>query len=381
MASNNTSMDVLRPEFWASAFDEVDTGAYNLQNLVSRNEEGLIAKQGDTINIPIPPDFGAAPDWTEGASISAEGITQTVKTVTLDKSKQQAIQLSAKELTMSAYDLIKSYGVPMAEAILLAVNNEIYLAALASTNFTYVGSGLDEDDIVDARTNLSGNKVPMNGRNLIMSPTDMGSLMKLDAFQHVSVTGNSDNMANGIVTRRFGFDFYENNAIATYTPVDVTGAVNNKGSAYAAGATTIVVDGFNDDANPIRVGDIFTLGAESGTPKHTVTATTTSSDDTITITFSPALAGSSPADDDATVTVTPTRSLLAMRPNGIAFAARAFAPLPSGTGVQSSVINANGLPIRLSVFHDGKLGLYVTADILFGASLVNSNRVNRIIMA
>jgi hypothetical protein len=381
MASNNTSMDVLRPEFWAGAFDELDVANYNLQNLVSRDQEGLIAKMGDTINIPVQTDLGEAADWTEGGSISGTAITQTVKQVILNKSKQSAIQLSAKELTMSAYDLIKTYGVPMAQSILQAVNAEIYKSALGSTLFNYVGavSGLDEDDIIDAGASLSGNNVALDGRVIVASPTDMAKLKKCDAFQHADVTGDTGVMNDGRLTRKLGFDFYENPIIATYTPADVAGLINNKGAAYAAGETTVAVDTLNDDAAPIRVGDIITFAGEESAQKHTITATTTSSDDTVSITFSPALDGTSPADDDSAITITPTRSLLAMRRNAIAAAFRAYAPLPAGSGVSSSVINANGVPVRMSLYHDGKLGLMVVADVLFGVTLVNANRLCRIV--
>lgn len=375
---SNTNMDYLYPEFWAASFDELDMGEYQFQNLVSRDVEPLVANFGTKVNVPLQPDMDAE-DWIPGSTISANDITQSEVEVSLNKSKKNTINLNGTELSKSAYDLVQSYGVPMAKSILAAVNNEIYKELLSSTNFLDATAGIDEDDIVDAGATLSAADVDMAGRVFIASPSVMGALQKQDAFQYVDRTGNDDVMRNGMIMRRMGFDFYRNNAISKYTPADVTGAINNTGDAYAAGDTTVVVDGFDDDSAPIRVGDIVTFAYEVGTPKHTITATETTSDDTTSITFYPALSGADPADDGDVVTITPTQSAIAMVPSGLAFAARAYSQLPANTGVSQQIVNVRGLPVRISVWHDAKLGVNVQYDILFGASLVKSERVVRLI--
>lgn len=374
---SNTNTDYLFPEFWASSFDEMDQGQYQLQNLVSRGVEQKLAESGDTVNVPVQPDMNEAGDWTPGDAINPTALTQLTKPVILNESKASAISLTGKELSLSPYNLIQTYGIPMAQSVIEAVNNSIYKCALGSTYFQYAGSSLDEDALITAGTTLSNNKVSRAGRKLVLAPTDHDTLMKLDAFQHADVSGNTEVMQNGMLSRKMGFDIYENNIISKYTAADVSGAVNNKSTAYAAGATTIAVDGFNDDANPVRVGDIFIIADETGTPKHTVTATTKSSSDTVSITFSPAIIDG--AADDAVITITPTRSLLAMTSNAIAFAARAYSALPVGVGVNSQVFMIQGLPVRISTWHDGKLGVCVQYDILYGCKLVNDKRLVRIV--
>lgn len=374
----NNNMDYLYPEFWAASFDELDMGEYNFQNLVSRDVEPLVANFGTKVNVPLQPDMDAE-SWTPGDSITADDITQSEVEVSLDKSKKKTINLNGTELTKSAYDLVQTYGVPMAKSILTSVNQEIYKELLSSTNFLDATAGIDEDDVVDASTTLSDADVSQAGRVFIGSPSVLGALMKQDAFQYVDRTGSNDVMNNGMIMRRMGFDFYANNAISKYTPAELTGAVNNTGDAYAEGDTTVVVDGFDDDANPIRVGDIVTFADEVGSPKHTITATETTSSDTTSITFFPALSGSNPADNDDVVTITPTQSAIAMVPSGLAFAARAYSQLPANTGVSQQIVNVRGLPVRISVWHDAKLGVNVQYDVLFGNSLVKSDRVVRLI--
>jgi len=264
----------------------------------------------------------------------------------------------------------------MAKSLISTVNKELYKTALGSTYFVDARAGISASFIADAGTKLSNNEISMMDRVFEGSPDILGACMKLDAFQHVDTTGSSDVMRDGKIARRFGFDFYQNNAFAKYTPADLAGAVNNK-DGYAAGATTMTVDGFNDDANPIRVGDVFTMKADSTSTPHTVTAVTYTSGDTTSITFSPGLIEDEV--DDAEINFVATQSALCYVPSGIALAARPYATLPDATGVKSTVVTMNGLPIRISVWHDGNLGVKVQYDLLFGTKLIDAKRVVRII--
>lgn len=156
-----------------------------------------------------------------------------------------------------------------------------------------------------------------------------------------------------------------------YSPI----RVGSNAAGYAIGATTMVVDGFNDDAMPIRAGDIFKVVGCSA--YHTVLSTTTTGSDTTGITFYPALTGA--VLDDAIITVTPSNSCVAFHSSGVALAARAYAVLPANTGVNSTITNFNGLPIRISIWHDAKLGVNVQYDVLYGVKLVNDKKVVKLV--
>jgi hypothetical protein len=370
---SNTNIDLLYPEFWAASFDALNMGEYQLQNLVSRQYESQIGQAGDQVNVPIAVDFGDADSWTPGDAISGTAITQTTAPVILDKSFKKGINLNGRELSLSPYNLIDSYGVGLAKSMVRQVNLEIYKEALKSTYWVDATGGISEDLVVSAGTKLSENEVGMVGRNFVASPGVMGALMKVDAFQHVDTTGTADVMANGLINRRMGFDFYSNNAIAKYTPADLLGAIDGD---VAAGVSTMDVTGLDDDATPIRAGDIFTVAGDS--TKYTVTATTVDTGaDTVSLTFSPALVAN-PASS-AVITFVGTQSALAFVPSAVALAARPYASLPDGAGVRSTVVNAMGLPIRISVWHDAKLGVQVQYDVLFGVKLIDAKRMVRLV--
>jgi len=373
---SNTNMSYLYPEFWAAGFDALDVGQYNLQNFVSRGVESKLANAGDTVNVPIAPDFGIASDWTPGSNIVPSAVTQTQAQVVLNKSKQIVKGFTDAELSMSAYDLVQNYATSMAKSIMQAVNKDLYLELLKTSYFVDATAGISEDSIADAGTKLSENEVGLIDRRLVGSPGMIGALRKIDVFRDVDTNGTNSIIRDGRITRQYGFDIYENNIISKYTPADVAGAIVHA-TEFPAGATTIVVDGFNDDATPIRVGDMFKIADETGAPWHTVISTEVTSGDTTSITFTPALA--SAVANDKVVTVTPTQSLLAFTPGALAFAARAYATAPK-PGAMSSIVNVQGLPVRITTWTDSAtLNLNVAYDILYGMTMVNPKRVVRIL--
>jgi hypothetical protein len=373
----NTNLEALVPEFWASAFDEFDQGQLNLHNQVNRSVETILGSIGDTVDVPIAEDATEASEWDGSADVTPDNITQTVKKVILEKSFVKRFELTSKDLSRKPYDLIQQFAIPRVEGLLLSVNKYLQEKLLESQYFIDGTSTFTEDTLTDARTLLTNNKASLSNRLAIMSPTDTGALLKRDAFKLVNQSGTMEAQAKGNLGMKSGFQIFENTSIDTYTPADLTGAINN-GAGYSLGDTTIVVDGFDDDATPIKAGDIFTIAGETGGTKHTVLSTTTTTSDTTGITFYPALTGA--VADDAVVTVTPTRSVFCFTPNALGFAARTYNDLPSNSGINTSIQILQGLPIRISVgSKSSNVGVFVQMDVLVGATLIKGSRVARII--
>lgn len=371
----NTGISALHPQFWAMSFDQLDIGEFQFQNLVSRDVENQLAQAGTTVRVPITPDFGDADDYTPGSAITKQNVAQEYADVVLDKSKNKTFTLNDTEQSLSPYDLLQRYGVPAAKSLLRTVNKDIYLELIKSPYVIDATSSLTEDKIIDATVQLSKNEVTKNGRTLVASNDSYGDMLKLAGFKSVLESGDPSAKQRGVLGTKFGLEMRENNAVATYTPADVAGAVNN-GAGYAAGAKSMVVDTFADSATPIRAGDVFTVAGETGTPFHTVQSTVKTAGATTTIVFEPALVSS--VADNAVITVVPTQSMLAFVPQAAAFAARAYGQLPAGSGVRTELINWMGLPIRISTWVS-ELVINVQYDILYGVKLVNSKRIARIL--
>lgn len=372
----NVNMDYLYPEFWAAGFDELDIGEYNLQNFVNRDTQSLLASFGDTVNVPITPDFGEAASWVPGATITPSNTTQTLATVILNQSRQEARGFNDKELSLSKYDLIKSYAAPMAKSILKAVNKSLYLELMKTQYWIDATGGISEDLINDAGTKLSENEVSMGNRRLVASPGVIGAMRKIDVYRDYDTSNNASIIKDGLITRQSGFDIYSNNIISKYTPADLTGAVDVGGN-LAAGVTSMVVDAFNDDANPVRTGDLFKFTGQSYAGYYSVVSTLQTAGDTTTIVFTPPLVDATL--DNCVITVTPTQSALTFVPSALAFAARAYTSTAK-PGVNSSIVDVRGLPVRISTWTDSStLNLNVAFDILYGQTMVNEKRCVRII--
>jgi hypothetical protein len=366
----NTNMDLLYPEFWAQSFEEIHPGKYNLHNNVSRKLESVVGQFGDQVNVPITPS-SVASDYDGGEVTTTDDITQATVPVKLDKSKKANFTLSGKDYSLSPYDLIQSYGVSKAESIIRAVNDDLYLEMLKGTNFGVPINFNDfqESSVIAIKDGLDKLKADDINRVLVVSPSAENKLLARPAFQYVNYSGTDQSMKLGIVDEKFGFKFVPNHSISKYTPADVAGAC----AAADLNATEITVTAFDDDAKPVRIGDMLTIADD--TTVYTVTGTTLTSGDTTKIKIFPALAVAIAAAK--VVTITPSESAVGMHKSAIALASRGYAELPSDMGVRSKVINYKGLPIRVSVWASG-LVIKVQFDILYGCQMVHNDRLYRL---
>jgi hypothetical protein len=372
-----TNMDALKATLWASAFDQIDKGTFNLQNQVSRDvEQNLVSQKGKTVAVPVSPDATDASEWDGISDVTDDTQAAATVNVTLEKIFVKRQTFSSSDISMHGYDLIKEMGVPLAEGLISANNKYLINKMLASRYFIDGRSSFTEDSLTDARTKLSKNKASLSGRVAIMSPDDTGVLLKRDAFKLAQNAGTDEAQKLGELGMKSGLRLGENHALETYTPADIAGAVNN-GSGIASGATFMDVDSFADSATPVKIGDIFQVAGETGSPLHTIIATTKTSGATTGISFYPALASS--VADNAVVTVIPTRSVLCFTPNCIAYAAKTLAELPAGKGADCAIVNVQGIPVRITTKITDNLGIFVQMDNLVGAELIRDSRIVRIL--
>ena len=373
-----SNVDVLKATLWASAFDQIDRGILNLQNQVSRDvESNFVSQKGKTVAIPISPDATDATEWDGVSSVSDDTQAAATVNVTLEKIFVKKQTFSSSDISMHGYNLIQEMGVPLAEGLLTSVNKYLINKMLGTRNFIDGRSSFTEDSLTDARTKLTMNKASSSGRIAVMSPDDTGVLLKRDAFKFAQYAGSDEAQRLGLLGMKSGMSLAENHAIQTYTPADVAGAINN-GAGYGSGDTQITVDAFADAALPIKIGDMFTIAGETGTPLHTVTARTKDgSNNSIGLSFYPALV--STVADDAVVTVIPTRSVLCFTPNALAFAAKTLAELPKGSGADCAIVNVQGIPVRITTKVTDNLGIFVQMDNLVGAELVRDSRIVKIV--
>jgi hypothetical protein len=165
-------------------------------------------------------------------------------------------------------------------------------------------------------------------------------------------------------------------AVANNDVVTIGGeALVNLGAGYVAGyAKEIVINGIT---GAIPRGTLVTF-ATPGTPNviksgiYSVIGTTESGGNTIGITLNKPLV-TALVDDDEIHLGPPAQHNFAFHRNALALVSRPLAAAPAGLAL-SSVRDLAGVGIRITITYDGiKQGVLVTADLLCGVKILNTN--------
>ena len=368
---SNTNQDLLRPEFWAASFDMLDVGEYGLHKRVSNSLTATLANYGDKVTVPLSVDLGQADDWVAGEAIVATSVNQEVSALELNQSKRKTFTLTGADLSLTPYNLIEKYGQSAAKSLLQAVNTSIYAEMLKTKQAIApiaAGTGISYASASALETSLFDNEVT-GELNLELAGFDYNKIRTDANFSAYDKVGDSMVIRQGQVGKIAGLDTFRNNGIKMSTIADKVGAVNNP-SNYLAGAKVIVVEGFTGVPS---IGDVVSFAGVTGV--YNIVDFVATGGNLTSITLGEGLAGA--LADEAAVTLYTTRNAIAYRADGLAFASRPYAVLPAGVGVANAIVDAHGLPVRISVWNDGKLGVNVQMDILYGCKLVKDSRVAR----
>jgi hypothetical protein len=187
-----------------------------------------------------------------------------------------------------------------------------------------------------------------------------GEMIPHQITAHTEDTGNTVAIT---IDPPLANDIEDGAVVTAYTP----GAVNKVGG-YAAGyEKEITVDAFT--VAP-RVGQIVTFGTS---PSTAVLYSIIEVNGLVGITLDRPLEAA--LADDASVNLGPPGAFsLAMHRNAIALAVRPLALPRAGTGAIASVVNYNGLSVRVVITYDGnKQGHLVTVDMLAGVKVMDED--------
>jgi N4-gp56 family major capsid protein len=234
------------PDLWSARLLVGLRKAAVAGNLVNRDYEGLIKRQGDSVKITSINDVTIG-SYTVHTDITVEDIDDATRSLLIDQAKYFAVELDDVE----AAQHVKGGGSPLAQA----VDNAAYqlrdvadAAILAAMTTATQGTGNDlgtvaihttkqnlYDAIVDLGVTLDEDNVPSEGRWVVVSPSVHGRLQKLDSFIAAGDAKGASTRGNGFIGQVAGLDIYKSNNLPAVTDVAATG-----GFALAGyrGATT-----------------------------------------------------------------------------------------------------------------------------------------------
>lgn len=254
--------DCYIPEIWAQEALMVLEANTVMLPLVHRDFSTLIAKQGDIINTRRPGQM-TPQRKVDGDTITFQRPTADNVAIPLDQHIHTSFIVYDGEETKGMQSLIDTYLTPAVESISQQIDQ-----LLLMQQYSFLDNGVgdfvnapDEDDVIAVREKMNTNKCPVQGRSMIVTPATEGDLLSVTQFVEADQLGDDGSaLREGALGKKYGINFYMSQncpQIASGNTVTL-GAVNYS-SGYAAGSTSIVMDGFS----PVPVvGEWLTIAGD-----------------------------------------------------------------------------------------------------------------------
>lgn len=327
-----------------------------MPQLVNSDYSAEARKFGTTIDVPIP-QAQTVTDVTPSNTPPAPA-SKTMETVQipLDKWKKTDFHLTDKE--MREIDLNQSfYPMQVAESA-RALANKVNTDILANYTgiYGYVGTAgttpfaTTTAAATDARKVLARQLCPKSLRSFVLDADAEANALSLAAFQDVDKAGTDITKLEGEIGRKFGMNFYMEDALPTHTKGATTAGTIalDDTVARAVGIKTLHMDGFSVKPSP---GDVFTIAGDTQT--YTVISATTLVGTDSDVTFEPGLKVAIPAADGNEVVTWKASHVvnLAFHRDAFAFANR---------GVDGSLFTGGNIIMQMQ---DPKTGLVLAVEV------------------
>lgn len=234
------------PDLWSAKLLVALRKAHVSGNLVNRDYEGEIKRQGDSVKITSINDVTIG-TYTPHNDITIEDIDDATRSLIIDQARYFAVELDDVEKAQH----VKGGNSPLAQAVdnaayQLADTADAFLLDLINDAAEGTGNDLGTvaihtdadalyDAVVDLMVKLDQNNVPQQDRFLVVSPALYGRLLKLDRFVIAGDTVSASTRTTGFIGEIVGLPVYRSNNLPAVTDAAATGGVAIAGYK---GATT-----------------------------------------------------------------------------------------------------------------------------------------------
>lgn len=341
--------------------------------LVHRDYEPEFAsKVGDTVTIRKPAVFAAA-EFT--STISAQNITETSTSVTLDKHLDVSAEVTAKQLTLSIQDFSAQVIQPAMMALAQKIDQLVAGRFVDVANYQDVSSTPAITDLSALDKILNKAKVPAFERRMVVGPETKNAYITLSGIVDASQAASAEALRSASLGRIFGFDTYMSQNIAAFTKGTLGSAKVKTGVDAGAAAGTF----YNTTlTGTLKVGDLFTVANDS--TQYVVTKAATAGSNEIAVEFYPAAKVAWAGDAVVTQHASSTENNLAFHKTAFALVSRPLA-LPMGSK-NAAIANYEGFGIRVVYDYDITYKKDVMSfDILVGTKTLDPERAVRLIKA
>ena len=308
-----------------------------MPQLVNSDFGKEVKQVGSTIDFPLPFPQVASDITPSATPVTAANTTNPTVQLVLNKWKMTDFFLTDKELHEINSDTFKGMQIAeAARALANIVNADIlqeykgvygYTGTAGTTPFASTTAAA-----TDARKILATQLCPKGNRKGILNADAEANALALAAFQQVYQAGTDTTMKEGEIGRKFGIDWFMEDAAPTHTSTALTAGALTVNGVNAAGVgstdggrTGTISLAKATNAAPLVKGDILAIAGFTQT--YVVTADTTLGVGNTTVPIAPALKVATAGSEAVTLKASHVVNLV-FDPRAFAFANR-----PAADGV------------------------------------------------
>jgi hypothetical protein len=267
----DNSLDAFNPELWAQESLAILEENMVIGSLVHRDFENLIAQFGDVVNTRSIGEF-TANRKDDRSDVTVQNANATNIPVPLDQHLHTSFLIKDGEQSKSFKNLVEEYLQPAVLSIAQMVD-KILLGQHAQFLENMVGefgnfsSTNAKEQILELRERMNINKVPMNGRFLILNPSAETDILADDAFTDADRVGDQGTaLREASLGRRLGFDMF----MCQNMPFPTTGTTTagSSDATAAAGDNVVPVAAAGDET----IGHWVVIGGDQ-IPRRVYAAT------------------------------------------------------------------------------------------------------------
>lgn len=286
-------LDALIPEWWAQEGLLLLENNMVAGNLVHRDFENQIAQAGDIVNTRLPANFVGQRKADCDEVTVQDAVTPNVA-VPLNQHLHTSFLICDGEESKS-FETLRANLLAPAMLSLAQMVDEVVLSQVYQFLPNAVGQlGVTptKETVIAVRNKMNQNKVPMAGRNLIISPNTEADLLAIDSWITADKVGDEGTaLREGSLGRKYGILHW----MSQNTP-SVPGGANdntvltdlaiNNAAGYSKGDTVLTIDG-RVAGTAIQSGSWVTIAGDD-IPHRVISSVGAGTPTSITIT--PALA-------------------------------------------------------------------------------------------
>lgn len=225
------------PELWSARLLDALEKTHVAANLVNRDYEGEIKKQGDIVHICTVGDITVS-DYTSNSDIAApQQLTASDTALEITQAKYFNFQIDDVDAAQAAGGLMDSAMSKSAYA-LKDIADKYILGVLASgaatgnivggTTAVALTSANIYENIINLRMLLDKQGVPVEGRTIVIPPEAYALLLKDSRFAACGSDMGEEALRSGYIGSVAGFKIYEsNNCVKSGSTYTITAQVKS----------------------------------------------------------------------------------------------------------------------------------------------------------